>query len=84
MLSMWTRGAYKSTLHRVCHTNDSLRISIPFFFDPNMDAFISPVLPALEGAKIKAEQEGIRYWDKFVKSVQYSIVVDKPSDISAA
>jgi len=80
---MWTRGAYKSTLHRVRHTNDSLRISIPFFFDPNMDAFISPVLPAPQGRETKTEEEGIRYRDKFVKSVQYPIVVDGPSNIAA-
>lgn len=75
MLHAWTRGAYKSTLHRVCHTSDNLRISIPFFFDPNWDAFISPVLPPLPGAIVngKDEEEGIRYEDKFVQSVDYPL-----------
>ncbi|KAF2110459.1 oxoglutarate 3-dioxygenase [Lophiotrema nucula] len=71
MLAEWTRGAYKSTLHRVCHTSDSLRISIPFFFDPNWDAFISPVLPDADG-KLN-EVQGIRYRDKFLQSVDYPL-----------
>lgn len=75
MLSEWTRGAYKSTLHRVCHNSDSFRISIPFFFDPNLDAFISPVLPSAEGT-IDAN-EGIRYQDKFLKSIDYPLWRDR-------
>ncbi|KAK6063560.1 2OG-Fe(II)oxygenase superfamily protein [Seiridium cupressi] len=68
MLAEWTRGAYKSTLHRVCHNNDSLRVSIPFFFDPNWDAYISPVLKA-SGAEEEDQYKGIRYADKFVRSI---------------
>ncbi|KAF2653197.1 oxoglutarate 3-dioxygenase [Lophiostoma macrostomum CBS 122681] len=71
MLAEWTRNAYKSTMHRVWHTSDSLRISIPFFFDPNWDAFIAPVLPDAKGG-FNAE-EGIRYKDKFVQSVDYPL-----------
>ena len=71
MLAQWTRGAYKSTVHRVCHTSESLRISIPFFFDPNWDAVISPVLPASDGNA--QEDEGIRYKDKFVRSLDYPL-----------
>ncbi|KAH8881497.1 oxoglutarate 3-dioxygenase [Thozetella sp. PMI_491] len=71
MLAEWTRGAYKSTLHRVRHTNDSLRISVPFFFEPNWDAFISPVIPGT-GSEDDKKYQGIRYSDKFIKSV------DKP------
>jgi isopenicillin N synthase-like dioxygenase len=49
MLMEWTRVTYKSTLHRVCHNSESLHISVPFFFDPNWDALISPVLPSTDG-----------------------------------
>ncbi|KIW15207.1 hypothetical protein PV08_05252 [Exophiala spinifera] len=86
MLHEWTRGAYKSTLHRVCHDADSLRISIPFFFDPNWDAFISPVLPPAEG--VVDEDEGIRYEDKFVRSVEYPLwrdaLVQNPPTVVAS
>ncbi|KAK6071576.1 2OG-Fe(II)oxygenase superfamily protein [Seiridium cupressi] len=68
MLAEWTRGVYKSTLHRVCHNNDSLRVSIPFFFDPNWEAYISPVLKA-SGAEEEDQYKGIRYADKFVRSI---------------
>ena len=69
MLAEWTRGVYRSTKHRVVHGSDSLRISVPFFFDPNWDAFIEPVLPAAEG-EMDGEFKGIRYKDKFVQAVE--------------
>ena len=68
MLSEWTRNAYKSTLHRVCHNSDSLRISIPLFFDPNWDAFISPVLPSTDPEEQDGSR-GIKYREKFIKSI---------------
>jgi isopenicillin N synthase-like dioxygenase len=74
MLSEWTRGAYVSTQHRVRHNSESLRISIPFFFDPNIDAFISPVLPGPDG--VVNENEGIRYIDKFTRSLEQSLFKD--------
>ncbi|KAH8104555.1 Clavaminate synthase-like protein [Cristinia sonorae] len=43
MWEIWTNGLYKSTLHRVIHKSSNYRI--PFFFEPNFDALISP-LPA--------------------------------------
>lgn len=70
MLSEWTHGIYKSTLHRVVHNADSMRISVPFFFEPNWDAFISPVLPSPDG---KVKHEGILYKDKFIYSVKYPV-----------
>ncbi|KAI1394638.1 oxoglutarate 3-dioxygenase [Hypoxylon fuscum] len=69
MLSEWTRNAYKSTLHRVCHNSDSLRISIPLFFDPNWDAFISPVISPGNGESDE-KTRGIRYSDTFIRSVE--------------
>lgn len=68
MLSTWTHGLYKSTLHRVVHTSESMRISIPFFFDPNWDAFISPVIPAAGNADL-VPVESVRYSDKFKRSL---------------
>jgi isopenicillin N synthase-like dioxygenase len=68
MLAEWTGGAYKSTLHRVVHNSDTLRISVPFFFDPNWDAFIEPLVPAIDGSETK--HIGVRYQDKFIQSVE--------------
>ena len=43
MLNNLTNDLYKSTLHRVIHTKNSCRVSIPFFFEPRFDAAISPI-----------------------------------------
>jgi len=43
MWEIWTKGLYKSTLHRVIHRGTNYRVSIPFFFEPNFDAFIEPL-----------------------------------------
>jgi len=43
MMERWTNGLWKSTLHRVIHRGTQYRVSIPFFFEPNFDAVISPL-----------------------------------------
>lgn len=75
MLSKWTNGIYVSTRHRVIHNSVEPRISIPFFFDPNMDALISQLLP-LDGSS--REDEGILYREKFVQAMEEPIVYYKP------
>ncbi|KKY16292.1 putativeoxoglutarate 3-dioxygenase [Phaeomoniella chlamydospora] len=72
MLSKWTDGLYKSTLHRVIHNSPNMRISIPMFFDPNFDALISPVLPL---NRPESAEEGILYKDAFIRATLNSIVV---------
>lgn len=37
MLSMWTGGRYKSSLHRVVNLGGKERYSVAFFFDGNAD-----------------------------------------------
>jgi isopenicillin N synthase-like dioxygenase len=44
-----------------------MRISIPLFFDPNMDAFISPVLPLDRKSQ---PGDGVLYRDAFVKAMK--------------
>eukprot|EP00051_Salpingoeca_urceolata_P035102 m.28202 g.28202 ORF g.28202 m.28202 type:complete len:343 (+) comp8777_c0_seq1:259-1287(+) len=51
LMSLWTGGRWRSTLHRVtitesdCHNH---RFSIPFFTGPNDDAIIKPLIPGTE------------------------------------
>ena len=51
MVERWTRGRYKSTLHRVLRppANRS-RVSVPFFFEPNALARIKPLVSSEPGA----------------------------------
>ncbi|KAL0578636.1 hypothetical protein V5O48_003379 [Marasmius crinis-equi] len=66
MWEIWTNGLYKSTLHRVVHRGANYRVSIPFFFEPNFDAFVKP----LEAAKrIRAAQQTEA--DKTYKPIVY-------------
>jgi len=46
-----------------------MRISVPFFFDPDWDAFIEPVLQATDG-EAESEFKGVRYRDKFIEAVE--------------
>ncbi|KAH0366640.1 oxoglutarate 3-dioxygenase, partial [Aureobasidium melanogenum] len=68
MLSVWTDGIYKSTQHKVLHVSQDMRISIPFFFDPNWDARIEPVLG---NAEMKSKGEGVNYKDIFTGAIKY-------------
>ncbi len=70
MLSTWTGGQYIATKHRVQHKSDKTRVSIPFFFDPNMYALISPVLTG-DGEN---KDDGILYRKKFVQAVERSVM----------
>jgi isopenicillin N synthase-like dioxygenase len=48
MAEVMTNGLWKSTKHRVIHTGDRYRVSIPFFYEPNWDAVISPLEKCVE------------------------------------
>lgn len=92
MLHLWSGGLYQSTPHRVLRPAPGRgdRISIPFFFEPNYDAVISPVETCVETAA-KAVASGERSEDYF-SSVMYGdhlwgknsrnfvAVVDDPAD----
>lgn len=44
MLSAWTGGAYRSSVHRVLNKNPGKdRFSVVFFFDGNLDTKLAPM-----------------------------------------
>ena len=43
MLSKWTGGQYKSSVHRVLNQNPTDRYSVVFFFDGNLDCSLAPL-----------------------------------------
>ena len=60
MLDRMTAGQYKSTPHRVQNVTRRDRISFPFFFDPNFDARIKPIV---DPASTLAAGERADRWD---------------------
>ncbi len=82
MLKLWTGNLYQSTPHKVVHANkDTYRTSIPFFFEPNFDAIISPLpLPEYLFEKKKQQDfEPVRYSDHLISKVLGNFVFgDKP------
>ncbi|GAD92453.1 2OG-Fe(II) oxygenase family oxidoreductase, putative [Paecilomyces variotii No. 5] len=43
MLSLWTSGEYKSSVHRVISKNPTDRYSVVFFLDGNLDCSLNPL-----------------------------------------
>lgn len=58
MLSIWTKNAYKSAVHRVINTSQKDRYSVPFFVDGNTDVKLIPFdgSEPLTGRVITAEE----------------------------
>jgi isopenicillin N synthase-like dioxygenase len=58
MLQRWTRGTYKSTVHRVlAPKGETHRYSVPFFFNGNLDTKIAPLDGVREGDKVLTVEE---------------------------
>ena len=62
MLSFWTGGRLPATPHRVLAL-DRDRHSIPFFFEPRLDAEIAPIPGAARDAARPADGGRVRYAD---------------------
>jgi isopenicillin N synthase-like dioxygenase len=61
MLSMWTKGQYKSSLHRVLNVKGRDRYSIVYFFDGNLDCKLLPFDgSSVAGESITVEQHMIK------------------------
>ena len=56
MLERWTNGDYLSNVHRVFNPSGRERLSIAFFFEPNVDALVRPISRG-QGNQAREEQE---------------------------
>lgn len=68
MLSMWTGGLYKSSVHRVINDNPKDRYSVVFFFDGNLDCPLSP----LDGSQVKEGRKVLTVEDHMIKRMTES------------
>jgi isopenicillin N synthase-like dioxygenase len=69
LIQVWTNNMYKSTLHRVIHKAGHYRTSIPFFFEPNFDAMISPLPHCVAQTGGKALHSPVMYGDHLLSKV---------------
>jgi isopenicillin N synthase-like dioxygenase len=75
LLERWTGGRIKATLHRVVGSGQE-RYSVPFFYEPRVDAIIAPLpLPATPGIKPAAFAPffyGDYVWSSTTKFVEFA------------
>jgi isopenicillin N synthase-like dioxygenase len=69
LLEQWTGGQIKATEHRVLGS-DRERLSIPFFYEPRVDAEIAP-LPLLGGTPFEPFLFGDYLWGTITKFVEF-------------
>lgn len=76
MWEIWTNGLYRATLHRVIHSGESTRVSVPFFFEASFDAYVEPLEAALriqeaeeDGHKTKGLKKGVVYGEFLTRKV---------------
>tara|TARA_B100000989_G_C19455204_1_gene433682 strand:+ start:105 stop:1097 length:993 start_codon:yes stop_codon:yes gene_type:complete len=70
-MQVWTNDKWRSTLHRVVNppkevAQNSRRISLPFFHQPNYDAIISPLASCIDKTET-AKYEAITFGDHWMK-----------------
>jgi isopenicillin N synthase-like dioxygenase len=69
MIERWTNGLWKSTKHRVIHRGERYRVSVPFFYEPNFDAVVSPLAKCVERSGGRAVHRGGRYGEHLLGKV---------------
>ncbi|KAL6073115.1 2-oxoglutarate-Fe(II) type oxidoreductase-like isoform X1 [Balamuthia mandrillaris] len=68
MLHVWSNGRYQSTPHRVVNAGTNYRISIPFFYEPNIDCVVEPLLSSSSSSSSSSSNTADK---SFKKKVHY-------------
>jgi isopenicillin N synthase-like dioxygenase len=75
---VWTNGAYEPTVHRVVNLSRAAhRVSVPFFYEPNFDAWVEPV-PLLCSPQQPPRFPGVRYGDHLQRKVFSNFELEPP------
>ena len=69
MMERWTNGLWKSTEHRVIHHGEGFRVSVPFFFEPDWNANVTPLQKCVEETGGKPHYSDVRYGDHLTAKV---------------
>ncbi|KAF1984893.1 Clavaminate synthase-like protein, partial [Aulographum hederae CBS 113979] len=70
MMERWTNGLWKSTVHRVVHRQQNYRVSVPFFFEPDFEAWVEPLPECVERTGGERRWEGVRYGEHLVGKIR--------------
>ncbi len=65
LLQKWTKGEYKSAVHRVVNVSETDRYSVPFFYHGNLTTKLAPLDGSGEGKQETVEEHII---GRFVKT----------------
>ncbi|KAI1453440.1 Clavaminate synthase-like protein [Annulohypoxylon moriforme] len=91
MLSLWTKNAYKSTVHRVVNRSGKDRYSVPFFFDGNTDVELrpfdgsAPMAVGVGGKVLTAEEHMLdRYGETYGRVGDERAVVERAAAAAVA
>ena len=60
-LERWSNGRFKATLHCVVNETGRERFSLPFFYEPNLDAQVAP-LPSTVSAAVSRTTQAYMYF----------------------
>lgn len=72
-LERWSNGRFKATLHCVVNETGRERFSLPFFFEPNLDAAIEPLPGTGEPQKRRVQTHPppqLDFWGCFRRAIQ--------------
>ncbi|KAJ4295404.1 hypothetical protein N0V90_007416 [Kalmusia sp. IMI 367209] len=69
MIERWTNGLWQSTRHRVIHHGEGFRVSVPFFFEPNFEAVVRPLMKCVEKSGKQAVHGGSTYGEHLLGKV---------------
>ncbi|HUS55459.1 MAG TPA: 2OG-Fe(II) oxygenase family protein [Thermohalobaculum sp.] len=78
MLGEWTGGRIKATPHRVLG-GTAERYSVPFFFEPAVDAVVAPLFPENQGETFVY---GDFLWSRMTKFTNFHGVVRQPAGVA--